>query len=123
MFIESKTVFARRGITATPYNDCWRKHRRLATTWLNPRAVDGYSDVLDYEATVLLIDPQLHASQCSLNNILKIVFETRTNSIDDELVKTSLRISRKFMNCTRPMSNLTDFVDPLQWFTSPFTAT
>ena len=54
MFVKSELAFKGRGITATPYNDRWRKHRRLASTWLNPRAVDNYSDVLDYEATVLL---------------------------------------------------------------------
>ena len=54
MFIKSQTVFVGRGITATPYNDRWRKHRRLATTWLNLRAVDHYTNVLDYEANVLL---------------------------------------------------------------------
>ena len=86
MFIKSKTVFAGRGITATPYNDRWWKHRRLATTWLNPRAVDGYTEVLDYEATTLLkklyarcnapINPQLHTGRCSLNNMLTIVYGT-----------------------------------------------
>ena len=75
MFIKSQTVFAGRGITATPYNDRWRKHRRLATTWLNLRAVDHYTNVLDYEANVLLrelyrgrnapINPQPHAGRCS----------------------------------------------------------
>ena len=132
MFVKSKLVFKGRGITATPYNDRWRKHRRLASTWLNPRAVDTYSEVLDYEATTLLkelyagrsapINPQPHAGRCSLNNMLTIAFGTRTESTDDPLVKTALRISREFMNCTGPMSNLTDFVNPLQWFTNPFTA-
>ena len=54
MFVKSKLVFKGRGITATPYNDRWRKHRRLASTWLNPRAVDNISEVLDYEATTIL---------------------------------------------------------------------
>ena len=54
--------------------------------------------------------------------MLTIVFGTRTESTDDPLVKTALRVSREFMNCTGPMSNLTDFVNPLQWFTNPFTA-
>lgn len=107
MFIKSQTVFAGRGITATPYNDRWRKHRRISTIWLNQRAVDNYTDTLDFEATVLLrelfkagdnpINPQPHAGRCSLNNMLTIVFGTRTKSIHDDLVKTALRISREFM--------------------------
>ena len=54
--------------------------------------------------------------------MLTIVFGTRRESTDDPLVKTALHISREFMNCTGPMSNLTNFVNPLQWFTNPFTA-
>ena len=91
MFVKSKLVFKGRGITATPYNDRWRKHRRLASTWLNPRAVDTYSEVLDYEATTLL--KELYAGRCSLDYMLTIVFGMRTESTDDPLVKTTLRIS------------------------------
>ena len=131
-FVKSKLVFKDRGITETSNNDRWRNHRRLAPTWLNPRAVDNYCEVLDCKAATLLkelyagrnapINPQPHAGRCSLNNMLTIVFGIRTESTDDPLVKTALRISREFMNCTGPMSNLTDFVNPLQWFTNPFTA-
>ncbi|MCJ1379691.1 hypothetical protein MMC17_002793 [Xylographa soralifera] len=56
MFIKSQTVFAGRGITATPYNDRWRKHRRIATGWLNQHAVDSYTAGLDREATELVRD-------------------------------------------------------------------
>lgn len=31
-----------------------RKHRRIATTWLNQRAVDSYSPVLDRESLSLI---------------------------------------------------------------------
>ncbi|EED80655.1 predicted protein [Postia placenta Mad-698-R] len=133
MFIKSQIIFAGRGITATPYNDRWRKHRRIATGWLNLRAVIDYSNVLDYEATVMMmnlyligkggvapINPQPHAGRCSLNNMLTIVFGTRTDSIDHPLVNRALMLSREFMagtrNCTGPVSNLVDFVTPLQWF-------
>jgi len=127
MFLKSQIIFAGRGITATPYNDRWRKHRRISTGSLNSRAVDGYTDVLDYEATVLLrelyakgkagaapINPQPHAGRCSLNNMLTIVFGTRTDSIDHPLVGRALKISREFMNCTGPVSNMVDFVPILQ---------
>ncbi|TFK35002.1 cytochrome P450 [Crucibulum laeve] len=127
MFLKSQIIFAGRGITATPYNDRWRKHRRIATYWLNKPAVDGYTDVLDYEATVLVkelykygkmghaaINPQPHAGRCSLNNMLTIVFGIRTDTIEHPLVGEALRISREFMNCTGPVSNLTDFIPLLQ---------
>ncbi|KAF8958865.1 cytochrome P450 [Flammula alnicola] len=127
MYLKSQIIFAGRGITATPYNDRWRKHRRLATIWLNKPAVEDYTSVLDYEATVLVqelyrhgkggllpINPQPHAGRCSLNNMLTITFGTRTESIQHPLVGRALRLSRDFMNCTGPVSNLMDFVPILQ---------
>ncbi|KAF8654896.1 hypothetical protein AX16_003325 [Volvariella volvacea WC 439] len=127
MFLKSQIIFAGRGITATPYNDRWRKHRRIAFGSLNSRAVDGYTHVLDYEATVLIrdlykfgkagqvpINPQPHAGRCSLNNMLTVTFGTRTDDIKHPMVAEALRMSREFMNCTGPVSNLTDFVPLLQ---------
>ncbi|KAE9386355.1 cytochrome P450 [Gymnopus androsaceus JB14] len=127
MFLKSQIIFAGRGITATPYNDRWRKHRRLSTVALSARAVDGYTHVLDYEATILIkelmkygkagaapINPQPHAGRCSLNNMLTVAFGTRTDSIDHPLVAKALALSREFMNCTGPVSNMTDFVPLLQ---------
>ncbi|ETS78836.1 hypothetical protein PFICI_08689 [Pestalotiopsis fici W106-1] len=132
MFIKSQTVFLGRGITATPHNptcpECRKKHRRIATNWLHSKEVDKYTHVLDREATDMikclyevcdggnaLVNPQPFAGRCSLNNMLTIVFGTRTKSVHDPLVKTSLRLSREFMNLTGPMSNLTDFVPLLQY--------
>ncbi|KAL4257059.1 cytochrome P450 family protein [Pleurotus pulmonarius] len=127
MFLKSKTIFAGRGITATPYNETWRKHRRIAATFLVQKAVDGYTNILDYEATVLVkelfthsqggtvpVNPQPYAGRCSLNNMLTVVFGTRTNSINHPLVGRALRLSREFMNCTGPVSNMTDFIPLLQ---------
>lgn len=77
---------------------------------LNARAVDGYTDVLDFEATTLVedlykygqggtvpINPQPHAGRCSLNNMLAITFGTRTDTIDHPLVAQALWMSREFM--------------------------
>ncbi|KAG5640609.1 hypothetical protein DXG03_007942 [Asterophora parasitica] len=127
MFLKSQTIFAGRGITATPYNDRWRKHRRIAFGSLNPRAVDEYTHVLDMEATVLVrelynygkagavpINPQPHAGRASLNNMLTIVFGMRTDTIEHPLVARALKLSREFMNCTGPVSNIIDFVPILQ---------
>ena len=127
MFIKSQTIFAGRGITATPYNDRWKKHRRLAVTWLSQKAVHGYTHVLDFEATEMVrcmydaskigpVNPQVHAGRCSLNNMLTVTFGARSESVNDPIVKEALRLSREFMNCTGPMSNLIDFVPLLQCF-------
>ena len=70
----------------------------------------GYTDVLDYEATVMVrelykkgqaglapINPQPHAGRCSLNNMLTIVFGMRTDSTEHPLVGRALKLSREFM--------------------------
>ena len=74
---------------------------------MNQRAVDSYTNILDYESVVLLkelfkagnnpINPQPHAGRCSLNNMLTITFGTRTDSVDAPLVKQALKLSREFM--------------------------
>ncbi|KAF2713931.1 cytochrome P450 [Pleomassaria siparia CBS 279.74] len=123
MFIKSQTVFRGRGITATAYDDRWRKHRRIASIWLSQKAVDGYTTVLDFEATEMIralyaasdqgtvpTNPQTYAGRCSLNNMATITFGLRTDSIRDPLVKQALHLSREFMNTTGPMSNLIDFM-------------
>jgi cytochrome P450 len=110
MFIKSQTVFAGRGITATPYNDRWRKHRRIASGWLIQKAVDQYTSVLDREATDMiaalyeasnggrsLVNPQPYAGRFSLNNMLTIVFGARTDSVHHPMVSTALRLGRAFM--------------------------
>lgn len=106
-------------VTVSPCTSIWicltplisrRKHRRIAAGWLNARAVDDYTHVLDYEASVLVrelyrygkagttpINPQPHAGRCSLNNMLTIVFGIRTSAIEDPLVMTALKLSREFM--------------------------
>ncbi|KAJ7218927.1 cytochrome P450 [Mycena rebaudengoi] len=145
MFVKSQTVFAGCGITATPYNDRWRKHRRIATVWLNQRAVDSYTPILDREATVLVkamyqesnagavpINPQPHAGRASLNNMLSIVFGIRTGSIYHPLVGQALKLSRQFIYCmsdiepllgTPPaQSNLVDFIPFMQRFRTPIQA-
>jgi cytochrome P450 len=134
-FIKSQTIFARRGITAMAYSDKWRQHRRLATTYLAPRGVEALEHVIDLEATELVrelyvhgkagtvpVNPQPLAGRSSLNNMLTIVFGMRTDTINHPLVAQSLKISREFMNCTGPVSNLTDFIPWLQQVPNSFTA-
>ncbi|OOF93176.1 hypothetical protein ASPCADRAFT_132879 [Aspergillus carbonarius ITEM 5010] len=130
-YVKSQTVFAGRGITTTPYNDRWRKHRRIANTWLNQYAVDSYSPVLDRESKSLIkalhdqsqagslpINPQPHAGRCILNGMTTISFGFRFNSINHPFVRRALKINREYMNCTAPMSNLVDFIPVLQFLPS-----
>ncbi|KAM5544434.1 hypothetical protein V8D89_002094 [Ganoderma adspersum] len=127
MFMKAQLVFARRGVTATQYNDTWRKHRRLAAMFLTPKAVAEYMPGLEREAREMIqdlyvrsragtlpINPQPFASRASLNNILTLTFGFRTESLDDQLVSDSLRLSREFMNTTGPVANLVDFIPLLQ---------
>ncbi|KAJ3552024.1 hypothetical protein NM688_g4378 [Phlebia brevispora] len=129
MYMKSQIIFVRRGITATPYDETWRKHRRLAAGFLTTKAVESYVPGLEREvvemvkqlyicggAGTLPINPQPHAGRTSLNNILTIAFGTRTDSIDHPLVAHWLKHSREFMNCTGPVSNLVDFVPFLRNF-------
>lgn len=87
-----------------------RKHRKIATTYLAPRAVDEHAHIIDLEATELVrelyihgkagavpVNPQPHAGRSSLNNMLTIVFGIRTDTINHPLVARSLKISREFM--------------------------
>ena len=84
--------------------------------------------MLDFETTDMLqalftdskngdayINPQAYAGRCSLNNMLTITFGFRTDSINHPVVADALRLSRAFMNCTGPVSNIVDFVPLLQW--------
>lgn len=132
MFIKSQIVFAGRGVTASPYNERWRTHRRIAAGMLNPAAVEKFTPVFDRESLVLVqslfsqggagtlpINPQSYAGRCSLNNMLAIVFAARTDSVDHPLVGTALKLSREFMNCTGPVSNMVDFVELLQSVPTP----
>lgn len=65
------------------------------------------------------VNPQAYAGRCSLNNMLTITFGFRTDSIRHPMVAEALRLSRAFMNCTGPMSNVADFVPVLQKLPSP----
>ncbi|KAH7107214.1 cytochrome P450 [Auriculariales sp. MPI-PUGE-AT-0066] len=132
MFLKSQIIFAGRGITASPYNDRWRTHRRIAAGLLDNAAVNRFMPVFDRESIVFVkslyehgcagtlpVNPQVHAGRCSLNNMLAVVFATRTDSVDDPLVATALKLSREFMNCTGPVSNLVDFVEWMQYIPTP----
>ncbi|KAI0641661.1 cytochrome P450 [Trametes meyenii] len=126
-FMKVQTILQYRGITATPYNEHWRKHRRIVTKLLTARAVATYAETLQLEAKEMIhdlmrdgnsgalpIDPSPYASRVSLNVIFGLVYGQRTKSITDPAATEILRMSREFMNTTGPVSNLVDFFPILQ---------
>ncbi|KAF8883317.1 cytochrome P450 [Gymnopilus junonius] len=132
MYVKSELVFAGRGITTTPYNDRWKKHRRLGTMWLSKPAVEKYGHVLDNEAVVFVkdlyrqgkggllpINIQEHAARFPLNNMLAITFGAPPiENVADPFVGEAVRLAHEFMNTTGPVSNLIDFIPILQKFPS-----
>uniref|UniRef100_A0A0W0FIQ3 Putative cytochrome P450 n=1 Tax=Moniliophthora roreri TaxID=221103 RepID=A0A0W0FIQ3_MONRR len=132
MFIKAQTIFQGRAITGSQYNDKWRKHRRIAYSYIQQRSVDEFTPILELEAFVLVkslyedskggllpINPQRYAGRCLLNNMLAITFGIRTDALSNPMVSEVLRISREFMNCTGPVSNFVDFVPLLQRIPTP----
>lgn len=75
------------------------KYRRIAITWFNRKAVDGYTKVLYFEAT---------DTTCALfkNTMTTITVGMRTDSIHHPLFKKALNLLREFMNTSGSMSNL-----------------
>ncbi|KAI0364881.1 cytochrome P450 [Pilatotrama ljubarskyi] len=135
MFMKVQTILQHRGITATAYNEVWRKHRRIATKMLAARAVATYSLALEVEAKAMIrdllqdskagalpINPSAYASHAALNNILVLIYGIRTDSLRDPIVAEVLRMSREFMNTTGSVSNLVDFFPILQKLPNRMTA-
>ncbi|KAI0283209.1 cytochrome P450 [Russula brevipes] len=131
-FVKSQTVLRGRAITSTPYNDTWRKHRKIAMQLLNPRAIQVQSPALDYEAHIMVrsmyhetkmgaspINPAHFVGRYALNNMLMISFGTRTDSTLDPLTERAMAIAKEFMNLAGPCKNIVDFIKPLQWVPTP----
>nr|VWP01747.1 Uncharacterized protein [Ganoderma boninense] len=136
MFLKVQTILVHRGITASGYDETWRKHRRIAAKILTARAVATYTPAIELEAREMIhtlhvdgkagaaaINPQTYASRSALNNILMIIYGTRTEStVSDPVVKEVLRISREFMNVTGAVSNAVDFFPFLRRFPNRMTS-
>ncbi|KAF7421194.1 hypothetical protein PC9H_011714 [Pleurotus ostreatus] len=127
-FVKNQTILNGGGITATRYNDTWRKHRRIGMWLLNSKAVRSYAEMIDYETHILAralyesskggqvaIDPAPHAGRFALNTMLSLTFGSRTVTASDPLVLEALRINIEFMRLTGPWTNMIDFVKILQW--------
>ncbi|KAJ3484381.1 hypothetical protein NLI96_g5681 [Meripilus lineatus] len=119
-FIKNQVILRGRAITASPYDDKWRQHRRIAMQLLAPKAVQGYAHLLDYENRIMLrslfnetnqgtlpIDPAHYVGRFAFNNMLTLSFGTRTDTATDPLVEKAILMAMEFMD-------LTDFVEPLQ---------
>ncbi|THU77992.1 cytochrome P450 [Dendrothele bispora CBS 962.96] len=127
-FMKNQMILNGRAITASEYGDRWRQHRKIAISVLTPKALQGYSQVLDYEAHILIrslyeetlhgkrpVNPAHYSGRYALNNMLSISFGTRTVSALDPLVEKALDLAMEFMDLTGPWSNVVDFFEPLQW--------
>ncbi|KAJ7672832.1 cytochrome P450 [Mycena rosella] len=144
-FVKNRTILAGRAITATAYDGTWRHHRRLAMQFLTPKAVEGYTQVLDYEASILIrslyqeskqgklaLNPASYTGRYAFNNMLMISFATRADASHSPLVERVIELAMEFMDLTGlflgklypyrlifcdlgPWSNAIDFITPLQW--------
>ncbi|KAI0088423.1 cytochrome P450 [Irpex rosettiformis] len=127
-FVKNQTILKGRAITASPYGETWRNHRKIAAQLLTPKAVAGYNDTLDYECRIMLrslykesqngtapISPAHYTGRYTLNNMLTLSFAMRTDSTSDPLIERILSMAMEFNDLTGPLSNLVDFVEPLQW--------
>ncbi|TFK38305.1 cytochrome P450 [Crucibulum laeve] len=104
-----------------------RQHRRLATMVLTPKAMQGYINIMEYEAHIFIkslydegirgtsaINPAHYAGRFALNNMLIISFGLRTYSTSDPLIAKALYLAMEFMDLTGPWSNSVDFFEILQ---------
>ncbi|KAG6831335.1 hypothetical protein H0H92_011250 [Tricholoma furcatifolium] len=126
-FMKNQTILRGRAITASEYGDTWRHHRRIATQVLTPKAMQGYTDIMDYEAHMFIRSLYDESKQGALpinpahytgSNMLIIAFATRTDSSIDPLTEKALALAMEFMDLTGPWSNAIDFFEPLQWIPS-----
>ncbi|KAJ3481074.1 hypothetical protein NLI96_g7906 [Meripilus lineatus] len=126
-FMKNQLILRGRAITASQYGDRWRQHRRLVMHVLAPKAVQKLGHILENEARdmisslvhetkegVLPINPALYIGRFTFNNLLMISFGIRSDSISDPLFQRLLAFSMEFMELTGPLSNIIDFIEPLQ---------
>ncbi|PPQ88901.1 hypothetical protein CVT25_009136 [Psilocybe cyanescens] len=130
-FMKNQIILNGRAITASEYGNKWRQHRRLAGIALNPKAMEEYASIMDYESHILIkslfdeglrgklpINPAHFAGRFALNNMLIMSFGIRTTSASEPLVSKALDLAMEFMDLTGPWSNCVDFFEILQYFPS-----
>ncbi|KAJ7460858.1 cytochrome P450 [Mycena galericulata] len=130
-FIKNEVILHHRAITASPYDQLWRHHRKIAMRFLSEKAVQGYVDSVEFEVVALLrslyvesksstspINPALPAVRFTLNNMLKVSFGERTSSLCDPLLHRIQGWVMEFDDITGAWSNAVDFIKPLQYLPS-----
>ncbi|KAJ4466766.1 cytochrome P450 [Lentinula aciculospora] len=130
-FVKSQTILRGKAITASDYGDTWRHHRKLVTQSLTPKAIEGYTPSLNYEAHIMIrslnadglfgkvpLNPHHHVGRFALNNMLLISFGIRTENTEDPLISRAIELAMVFNDLTGPLSNIIDFFEPLQWIPS-----
>ncbi|PPQ91270.1 hypothetical protein CVT25_006213 [Psilocybe cyanescens] len=130
-YMKNQVILHNRAITASVYGNTWRQHRKLANLALNPKAMQGYAGVMDYEAHMLIkslyeesqhgkrpINTSHFTGRFALNNMLIMSFGIRTSSNTDPLIGTALGLAMEFMELTGPWSNVIDFFEVLQYLPS-----
>ncbi|KAJ7062710.1 cytochrome P450 [Mycena amicta] len=145
-FIKNEVILHDRALTANPYNQRWRDHRKMAMKYLSEKAVYNYVDRIESEAVTLLrslydesqsgsvpVSPALSAVRFTLNNMLRVSFGIRTTSISDPLLHRIQKLVMEFDDITSnnslrlpltnaqwfspgPTSNAVDFIKPLRLF-------
>ncbi|KAH8106701.1 cytochrome P450 [Cristinia sonorae] len=127
-FIKNQSILRGRAITASQYNDKWRHHRRIAAQFLTPKAVTKYANEIDYEAHILMqtfytstakgagpVSPQHDTVRYALNVMLIMALGIRTDDSTHPFVDRTLELTLEFNDLTGPLSNVEDFITPLQW--------
>ncbi|KAJ7147761.1 cytochrome P450 [Mycena filopes] len=127
-FIKNEIVLHHRALTASPYNQLWRQHRKIAMRFLSEKAVQGHTHSVELEVMSLLrslhtesractapINPALPAARFTLNNMLKVSFGARTSSLSDPLLHRIQGWVMEFDDISGAWSNAVDFIKPLQY--------
>jgi len=114
------------GIGATPYDDRWRLHRKIANSFLAPRALDKFNHVIDEEGINFvkaiwkesqsgLVNPIPHCARYPLNSMLYILYGWRTQGINDPIVKRAMELGEGFAEITGILQNAVDFLPWLRY--------
>jgi hypothetical protein len=101
-------------ILLMPYNDLWRKERKILHQLLNATQVDKFSHFQDKESRTLLLnyleDPErfyLANSRYSNSVVMSITFG-RSTELDDPDLKELISTSFEFVRYLQPGSSIVD---------------
>ncbi|KXN80997.1 Cytochrome P450 1A2 [Leucoagaricus sp. SymC.cos] len=125
-FIKCQIILKGCAITASPFNNLWKQHRRVAVKWLNRSAIEECSDDIILECTCMLreifvqglnaspVDPFSAINRYTANIILKMVFSRGSESLTPAEYEALRGVIREFFDCTDPLSNAVDCIPLLQ---------